>query len=186
MTLSLRCLLNEPGWRVPGGRWIEMVIILTFAISANNLDCIDENLIVWSQKYVKNVFLARKSVMILHNFFLSKFNQKCGTFYKKCGNAGKTSKCGISRTITGWLTPMQSRCGNKNILISCTWLPAAVCRIPSQFGFAANWKMSSWLAAAFSDWFGVSMMFDTSCPSRDDRRLNEYSMLFPNKLNTHV
>ena len=28
------------------------------------------------------------------------------------------------------------------------------------------------------------MMFDTSCPSGDDPRLQEYSMLFPNKLNT--
>ena len=28
------------------------------------------------------------------------------------------------------------------------------------------------------------MMFDTSCPSGDDPRLKEYSMLFPNKLNT--
>ena len=44
----------------------------------------------------KNVFLARKGVKILDNFFLSKFSQ----------NAGKTSKCGISRTIAGWLTPM--------------------------------------------------------------------------------
>ena len=25
---------------------------------------------------------------------------------EKCGNAGNTSKCGISRTIAGWLTPM--------------------------------------------------------------------------------
>ena len=28
--------------------------------------------------------------------------------------------------------------------------------------------MSSWLAAAFGDWLGVSVMFDPSCPSRDD------------------
>ena len=27
-------------------------------------------------------------------------------FSEKCGNAGNTSKCGISRTIAGWLTPM--------------------------------------------------------------------------------
>ena len=27
------------------------------------------------------------------------------------------------------------------------------------------------------------VMFDTSCPSRDDPRLKEYSMMFPNKLN---
>ena len=30
----------------------------------------------------------------------------------------------------------------------------------------------------------VIVMFDTSCPSGDDPRLKEYSMLFPNKLNT--
>ena len=65
----------------------------------------------------------------------------------------------------------------------CTWPPAAVCPIPSQLGFASIWKMSGWLAAAFSDWLGVSAMFDTSCPSRDDP-LKEYSILFPNKLNT--
>ena len=35
----------------------------------------------------------------------------------------------------------------------------------------------------FSDCLGVSVMFDTSCPSRDDP-LKEYSILFPNKLNT--
>ena len=35
----------------------------------------------------------------------------------------------------------------------------------------------------FSDCLGVSVMFDASCPSRDDP-LNEYSILFPNKLNT--
>ena len=46
-----------------------------------------------------------------------------------------------------------------------------------------NWKISSWLAVAFSDWFGVSVIFDTSCNSRDDPRLKEYSMMFPNKLN---
>ena len=51
-------------------------------------------------------------------------------------------------------------------------------------GFAADWKISSWLAVAFSDWFGVSVMFDTSFPSRDDPCLKEYSMMFPNKLNT--
>ena len=34
-----------------------------------------------------------------------------------------------------------------------------------------------------SHWLGVSVMFDTSCPSRDDP-LKEYSILFPNKLNT--
>ena len=28
------------------------------------------------------------------------------TFWQKCGNAGKMSTCGISRTIAGWLTPM--------------------------------------------------------------------------------
>ena len=44
--------------------------------------------------------------------------------------------------------------------------------------------MSSWLAAAFSDWLRVRVIVATSCPSRDDP-LNEYSMLFPNKLNTH-
>ena len=36
----------------------------------------------------------------------------------------------------------------------------------------------------FIDWLGVSVMFDTSCPSRDDP-LKEYSILFSNKLNTH-
>ena len=35
----------------------------------------------------------------------------------------------------------------------------------------------------FSDWLGVSVMVDTSCPSRDDP-LKEYSILFSNKLNT--
>ena len=29
----------------------------------------------------------------------------------------------------------------------------------------------------------AGVMFDTSCPSRDDPRLKEYSMMFPNKLN---
>ena len=69
-------------------------------------------------------------------------------------------------------------------MIHCTWPPAAVCPIPSQIGFSANWKMSSWLAAAFSDWLGVIVMFDTSCPSRNNPRLKEYSMLFQNKRNT--
>ena len=53
---------------------------------------------------------------------------------------------------------IQSGCGNKNILITMvhgTWPPAAVCPIPSLYGFDAIWKMSSWLAAAFSDWLGV-------------------------------
>ena len=27
-------------------------------------------------------------------------------FSQKCGNAGNKPKCGISRTIAGWLTPM--------------------------------------------------------------------------------
>ena len=35
--------------------------------------------------------------------------------------------------------------------------------------------MSSWLEAAFGDWLGVSVMFDTSCPSRDGI-LKEYSV----------
>ncbi len=60
-------------------------------------------------------------------------------------------------------------------MIHCTWPPAAVCPILSQLRFAANCGMSSWLAAAFSDWLGVSVMFDTSCPSRHDI-LKEYSV----------
>ena len=69
------------------------------------------------------------------------------------------------------------------VSLHCKWPAAAECYIPSQLRFAANWKMSTWLAAAFSDWFGVRLMFDTLCPSRDDP-LKEYSMLFPSKLNT--
>ena len=35
-----------------------------------------------------------------------------------------------------------------------------------------------------TDLESVIVMFDTSCPPGDDPRLKEYSMLFPNKLNT--
>ena len=39
------------------------------------------------------------------------------------------------------------------------------------------------LISGSSERFGVSVMFDTSCNARDDPRLKEYSMMFPNKLN---
>ena len=41
-----------------------------------------------------------------------------------------------------------------------------------------------WRQHSVTDSESVIVMFDTSCPSRDDPRLKEYSMLFPNKLNT--
>ena len=47
--------------------------------------------------------------------------------------------------------------------------------------FSWIWPFGIW--TTFSDWLGVSVVFDTSCPSRDDP-LKEYSMLFPSKLNT--
>ena len=51
---------------------------------------------------------------------------------------------------------IQSRCRNKNILITMVgpticMTKAAVGPIPSQLGFSANWKMSSSLAVSFSD-----------------------------------
>ena len=41
-----------------------------------------------------------------------------------------------------------------------------------------------WRQHSVTDSESVSVMFDTSCPSRDDPRLKEYSMLFLNKVNT--
>ena len=40
-------------------------------------------------------------------FFVSQnIAKNAGRSLKKCGNAGNRLKCGISRTIAGWLTPM--------------------------------------------------------------------------------
>ena len=63
--------------------------------------------LTFSQSFFEqNVSVPLKLLRFSAIFVTSKQSQKCGTFWKKCGNAGIKPKCEISRTISGRLTPM--------------------------------------------------------------------------------
>ena len=67
----------------------------------------DENPLQWTYHYAQSFFLAPKMITIIKKICSQNKAKNAGRSRKeKCGNAGNTSKCGISRTIAGWLTPM--------------------------------------------------------------------------------
>ena len=52
----------------------------------------------------QNIFVELKIIVISSEFdFFRKKGKNAGRFRK---NSGRKAKCGISRTIAGWLTPM--------------------------------------------------------------------------------
>ena len=167
---------SEPGFESPFDTVSKIGHFRSLHWRPCSLSCINEYLAVDSGGNVSDLSLARNSCLarmlpgeaeLLSEWTglprdaksVKRFERSNGLdtalyknnfFFYKCVMETCRSKNNISSGI-------QSRCGNKNILITCTWPPAAVCPIPSQFGFAANWNMSSWLAVAFSDWLGVSV-----------------------------
>ena len=87
----------------------------------------------WRTSFRRTSFVVQTKILycettIMHTISfwrqqLSQLVRKCasqnkaknaGLSGKKSGNAGNTSKCGISRTIAGWLTPMT--CGGGDSL----------------------------------------------------------------------
>ena len=63
--------------------------------------------LTFSQSFFEqNVSVQLKLLRFSAIFFSSKLSQKCGTFWRKYGNAGNKPKCGISRTIARRLTPI--------------------------------------------------------------------------------
>ena len=94
------------GWRTSFRR-------TSFVVQTKILDCetsITHKICFWRQKLSQFVrkFVSQNKAKNVY------------VFWEKCGNAGNTSKCGISRTIAGWLTPMGCRIWLKSWLIELT------------------------------------------------------------------
>ena len=53
----------------------------------------------------QNIFVVLKIVAIFRGFYF--FQNKAKNVGRFRTNVGRKAKCGISRTIAGWLTPMQ-------------------------------------------------------------------------------
>ena len=84
-----RRLGNVSGWRTSFRRTI-------FVVQTKILYC--------GPTIMQSFFLAPKIITIIKKFFLLKIKPKMRDAPKEKG--GNTSKCWISRTIAGWLTPM--------------------------------------------------------------------------------
>ena len=108
-----------PGWRAPGERWIETVISLTFVVSANNLDCIDENLIC-EPRNTSKMSSWRGKVSRFQIIFSSRNSaknagrsSKNAGMWERCQNAGFPARLRdgwhlcysveVSRIISSWM-----------------------------------------------------------------------------------